>query len=340
MLLSGNAVFSHPVFASGSSGSGTPTPAAGAFATPTFTPNMNCPQPPTNIDHATLSDAELDKYQLPHYQPGKDKAAWQARVRAMKHHICSGTSTNHQSAFASSLHSNNSLAPRMSPSCGAYNIGSDIWAGNETVNQTLNSNCTQHNTYIEADAVFYVPCIASGSPTGAEASWVGLGGQYNNNLVQAGTEADVDYFLGVPLYTYYAWTENLAASNRNQIKLFNVNCGDRMQVYIYHSDETYIHDWTNGDYNDTTTGPVAATNSAEWIVERTTINGTPQPLDNFQSETFYGMATTLGTNDYVSPVEVDHGYTTMGGRVHLGSLVYNTSWGPPDYANTISWAHS
>ncbi len=309
-----------------------------------LTPNMNCIQPPTNIDHATLSTADLLKYGMPLYHTGKNKAHWQAEVRAMKHHVCSGTPINRKSTFASSRQSNQPTVPR-SPSCSPYNInlssqGTVIWTGNIAVNAATDGSCTEGNTYTEADTEYTTPCIKPGSPTGEESSWVGLGGVNNTHLVQTGSESDTYYVVGVQFYNYYAWTEDVAASN-SQNWLFSINCGDTMQVYA-ESSATITHDWTNGDYNSTSTSPSASNATAEWIVERTTycniVNScSVSALPNFQSETFYGLGTTLGNSSYVSPHDIDHVYSNMTGQTSIGSLVYNTKWGPPDYANTITW---
>jgi hypothetical protein len=107
MLFSGNAVFfTPPVFAS-SSGIGSSTATIGSdIGSPTV--KMNCLQPPTNVDRATFSNVELDKYSLPHYIPGKDKAAWKDMVRSMKHRVCSGTPIPRRSSFATSMHPNKS----------------------------------------------------------------------------------------------------------------------------------------------------------------------------------------------------------------------------------------
>lgn len=336
IFFSNNVVSAHPVFASNLPKAGSPTPVTNSEIA-SLKPDMACPQPPTTIDHATLSTTDLDKYGLPRYQAGKDKNAWKDRVRAMKHRVCGGTPLQRTSSFASSTHT---ASPAMSPSCSPSDIGSDNWSGNITVNSSTDGTCTQNNQYTEADAVFYVPCIKSGTAAGLESSWVGLGGDNNSNLVQAGTESDIAYAFGNAQYDYYAWTENVAASN-SQNWLFSVKCNDRMQVFVYNG-ETYIHDWNNGDYNTTTTSPNSSRATAEWVVERTAvcfIGCSPQPLADFQSDTFYGMGTTALSKGYFSPHDLDHDYVTMGGRVRLGPLAYNTSWGPPDYANTITWIH-
>jgi hypothetical protein len=301
---------------------------------------MACPQPPTTIDHATLSNADLDKYGLPRYQSGKDKGAWQNTVRAMKHHVCSGTLTRYSNAFATSAQSTHQLAP----TCNPYNLNSNIWTGNIAVNASTDGSCKQGNQYTEADAVFYVPCVKPGSPTGVESSWVGLGGWGNKNLVQAGSHSEIWYdIFGGTHYNYYAWTQNLAASS-TETWLFGVNCNDRMQVFVYHSNETYLVDHNSGNYNTTTTGPTASSATAEWIVERPSScdifgnNCNPQSLADFQSETFYGMGTS-STQGYLSPHDIDHDYSNMSGKTNIGGLAYNTSWGPPNYSNTITWVH-
>ena len=310
-----------------------------------LTPNMNCAQPPTNVDHATLSDADLTKYDIPLYRAGEDKARWQNMVRSMKHHVCSGTPINHKNTFSLNQQPSQPTIPE-TPSCSPYNNNNSsqgvvIWSGNIAVNSSTDSACTEGNTYIEADTMYYVPCIKSGSPSGNESSWVGLGGVNHSHLIQTGSESDTYYVLGAQFYNYYAWTENTAASNSSSVWLFSVNCGDRMQVYAYNN-STYTHDWSNGDYNSTTSSPSSSNATAEWIVERPTdcniLNVcSVAALADFQSETFYGLGTTLGNGNYVSPHDIDHIYSNMSGLTNIGGLDYNTEWGAPDYANTITW---
>lgn len=340
MLFIDNVVLIHPVFASSISKTKSPTRVSNADIA-SLKPNMACSQPPVTIDHATLSNADLDKYGLPRYQSGMNKVAWQSTVRAMKHHVCSGTLTRYSNSLATGTYSTHQQAPTCSP----YNLGSATWTGNITVNASTDGTCTQGNQYTEADAVFSVPCVKPGSPTGVESSWVGLGGVNNSNLVQAGSHSEIWYdIFGGTHYNYYAWTQNVATSS-TETWLFGVNCNDRMQVFVYHSNETYLVDHTNGDYNTTTTGPAASYATAEWIVERPSScnifgsNCNPQPLADFQSDTFYGMGTTVASLGYLSPHDVDHDYANMTGKTKIGSLVYNTTWGPPNYANTITWVH-
>lgn len=278
---------------------------------------------------------------MPRYQAGTDINIWKADVRAMKHRVCSGIPINRTSSFASRMHTNTLLMPK-TPSCSPFNLnlsaaGQVFWTGNVAVNSATDSSCTQGNQYTEADTMYFVPCVASGSPSGFESSWVGLGGVNGANLVQTGTESDSGG-------TYYAWTENVGAAN-HQDWLFSVNCGDRIQVKAFHSNETTIQDFNNGDYNDTAYGPAASYNTAEWIVERTEQcdifgnNCTPGPLADFQSETFYGLGTTLRSGAYLSPNDIDHDYSNMGGKTNIGPLAHNTLYGPPDYSNTITWVH-
>src|SRR5438270_505776 len=80
-------------------------------------------------------------------------------------------------------------------------------------------------TFTSVSATWTVPTVASTS-TGADATWVGIGGLSSSDLIQAGTQAMVDG-NGV---TYTSWIEMLPQSSRD-VPL-SVSAGDSVTVSI------------------------------------------------------------------------------------------------------------
>ena len=128
------------------------------------------------------------------------------------------------------------------------------------------------------------------------------------------------------------------------VKVYNVNCNDRMQVEICCSNSMTVNDGTTGQYFSEYYGPSASHSTAEWIVEK--LIGNDNPLANFQSETFYGMGDTdLVTGSYDGPYWQQHDYSVAYDNsgynlMNIGGLVYNSAYGPPNDSNTITWARS
>lgn len=151
---------------------------------------------------------------------------------------------------------------------------------------------SQGGGYTAVTGDWYVPDISSSTETSYSSIWPGIGGDGNDYLIQAGTEQDAYVDIFGESSTYYAWWEMLPDYGTQQaLTNFTVTPGDEMYVSISyspaHSCATYyIEDLSRGEYsdfcalhanNDYSGGP-----SAEWIVERTEINGnTFPPLANF-----------------------------------------------------------
>lgn len=113
-----------------------------------------------------------------------------------------------------------------------------------------------------------VPEVDPAAATAASSVWVGIGGSNTDDLIQAGTEQDVERGRAV----YYAWFETLPAESQ-RVRL-DVQPGDQMSVSIT---ESAPNQWLIGIYDATSGGEVRLTrfyrssnSSAEWIVEAPT----------------------------------------------------------------------
>ncbi|TMC37423.1 MAG: hypothetical protein E6J24_00555 [Chloroflexi bacterium] len=137
--------------------------------------------------------------------------------------------------------------------------------------------------FTSVTATWTVPNVtATGS--GADATWIGIGGLESRDLIQAGTQA----MVGGGDVTYQAWIEMLPGSSR-PVPL-SVTGGDSVTVAIT---QTGASDWsigmknnTTGERYTTTVKYVSSNSSAEWVQEAPSVGRGLVPLDNFGTLTF------------------------------------------------------
>jgi len=132
-----------------------------------------------------------------------------------------------------------------------------------------------------------VPTV-SPTGTGADATWVGIGGLTSTDLIQAGTQAMVDGGA----VEYSAWIEMLPQSSRN-VPL-TVTAGDSVTVTITQQSG---NDWLIAIKNNTTNGAYNITvqysssnSSAEWVQEAPSIGRGLVSLDQFGVVQFSGAS--------------------------------------------------
>ena len=144
-------------------------------------------------------------------------------------------------------------------------------------------------TFTSVTGTWNVPNVAT-STSGADATWVGIGGVNSTDLIQAGTEATVS---GGEV-AYNAWIEMLPAASR-PVSL-SVNPGDSVTVSITQKGTL---DWLIEMKNNTTGGRYSTTvqyrstrNSAEWVQEAPSVGRGVVPLDDFGTLTITGASAT------------------------------------------------
>src|SRR6266550_8220140 len=143
-------------------------------------------------------------------------------------------------------------------------------------------------TFTSVTATWTVPTVAATS-TGADATWVGIGGLTSSDLIQAGTQAMVD---GSGTVEYSSWIEMLPASSRN-VPL-SVSAGDSVTVTITQQSG---NDWLISMKNNTTNGTYNVTvqydssnSSAEWVQEAPSVGRGLVSLDLFGTVQFSGAS--------------------------------------------------
>jgi peptidase A4-like protein len=164
------------------------------------------------------------------------------------------------------------------PTAAATSSTSSNWSG----------YAASGGNFTSVTATWTVPNVAATS-SGADATWVGIGGLESRDLIQAGTQA----MVGGGDVTYQAWIEMLPASSKPVA--LSVTAGDSVTVSIT---QTGASDWsiamknnTTGDRYSTTVKYVSSNSSAEWVQEAPSVGrGGLVPLDNFGTLTFTGAS--------------------------------------------------
>lgn len=162
---------------------------------------------------------------------------------------------------------------------------SSNWAGYAIVSDLKNPQ----PTFTGVSATWIVPSVeASFIGDTHSGVWIGIGGdESDDTLIQAGTQQDS--LRGRTSYS--AWFEILPAQHVS-IPQLSIRAGHRVQASISLTDPL-LNQWTI-DLIDVSTGQkfhrVLVYNSsmlsAEWIVERPSINNVISPLANFGNFTF------------------------------------------------------
>jgi hypothetical protein len=162
-------------------------------------------------------------------------------------------------------------------------LASYDWGGYVVVSDQLSPS----RVFTNINASWTVPSVTDSQNDTFSAVWIGIGGQLDDTLIQTGTEQDL---IDGQLY-YSAWYELLPADSV-PIDAINVSPGDEISASISLVDATrsqwfvQIIDLTNGQAFNQTFFYLSSRLSAEWIVERPTVNNSIAALANFGSVTF------------------------------------------------------
>ena len=145
-------------------------------------------------------------------------------------------------------------------------------------------------------AVWIVPTAAASPATGYASTWVGIGGQTTDDLIQAGTEQDIED--GVP--TYYAWVETLPDDTLGvSPRRLPVRPGDLFAVTITNSGgdnwSIMLENRTTNQHLSLAVTYPSCKCSAEWIEEVPDLADVSNaPLANFGTVTFTEATATIG----------------------------------------------
>jgi len=177
------------------------------------------------------------------------------------------------------------------------NLSSLDWAG-----YTVTSDFANPKPVVTSvSGSWIVPEVTASRQDAFSATWVGIGGQSDKTLIQTGTEQDsID---GQPVY--FAWYEALPDYSI-VISEMSISAGDKITASISLTDSASdmwlvsIEDESTGQRFEKTVAYESSRLSAEWIVERPTINNVVGNLAQFSSVTFTSLKATV--NDVTATV--------------------------------------
>jgi hypothetical protein len=193
--------------------------------------------------------------------------------------------------FLASLTVLSSVITPFLKSLQTQNVISFDWAGYAVASNPL----APQPIVVGVSGSWTVPRVAASTGDTYSAAWIGIGGQTDETLIQCGTEHD--FTKGQERYS--AWYEMLPANAIN-IPSITVSPGDKFTASITLANNTNewileITNLSNGQgfkqnfiYNSSKL-------SAEWVVERPTVNNQVSELANFGSVTFTEAKAQLGT---------------------------------------------
>jgi hypothetical protein len=230
-------------------------------------------RPPASFNPLTATDAELDRYGFPP-RPGQDLGPgvlerWERRVMSQTRIVPQLQQTNTFHAPARNI-KQTKTAP------GVIEANSENWSGYAIVDSS--NPFVRPGSQVEAQFIVPKPASGCGSKTDtySSANWVGIDGAFSNDVLQAGTETDLNCATGPAYYAWIEWYPN------SEIRVTNLAIapGDLMSISVFIAADSSKH---LSIENLTTRKSVALAmtpprgtelvgNSIEWIVERPTIN--------------------------------------------------------------------
>ena len=145
-------------------------------------------------------------------------------------------------------------------------------------------------SYTAVSGPLTVPDFSASSPTGLDATWVGIGGIDSRDLIQAGTQQQTS---GAGQTQYSAWVETLPQPSRT-VPLV-IHAGDSISVSLSEQSRgNWLVSLTNNSTGQTYQDTVqynSSNSSADWIEEAPSAGrGGVLPLDDFGTITITGAS--------------------------------------------------
>jgi hypothetical protein len=294
---------------------------AAANGVPTNLPGVKTFIAPTeDFNPLTASDEELAMFGFPP-RPNAEAApeaygSWWRAMLASKERVIP------QLEITTIVHHHPSLHTSVKTDAGTDS--SLNWSGIVDLGGASTYNNSTSFRSIFATWVVPVGRQAFGACTGGtdwSFSWVGIDGYNSSDVLQAGTESDATCNILQHESSYYAWFE-WWPNSATRLTNLPVSAGNDLFVEIWNTTAkegfAYIANLTTNQYVTLGLIPPSGTsligNSAEWIVERPSENGTLATLTNYVSDyfsacyaaTFGGKVYTPGTTSALQVTMLDN----------------------------------
>ncbi len=163
-----------------------------------------------------------------------------------------------------------------------HTIISVAWAG-----YIVASSFNSQKEVTSVEASWTVPQVNTSAGNGYSSAWIGIGGQSDKTLIQVGTEHN----LLNSQESYHVWYE-LLPDYAIRIPDFQIKPGDLVlaSIMLVNNESNawnmQLTDVSNGQSFSRTVTYNSTRSSAEWIVERSTVNNQISNLADFGSVTF------------------------------------------------------
>jgi hypothetical protein len=247
------------------------------------------PPPPAGFDPIHSSDEDLlgygfpprpNPFHAPRAYSAWARAAGRAKTRIMPR--LERTDIRHMPMMRAAASIANST-----------NATSSNWSGEAVLNNATSFGST---SYYSIWGEFNVPLaqqafgVCNGG-TDYAATWIGIDGYGSDDVLQAGTASDATCISGANVPSYYPWYE-WYPNYEIMITNLSISAGDDIDVQVvafssttgaaYLTDETTDRSVTM--YFSAPAGVQLAGNSAEWVVERPSVNSTLATLTNYVTD--------------------------------------------------------
>jgi Peptidase A4 family len=244
------------------------------IATPGFVYDL----PPAGFNPLTASDLELEQWGFPprpNSSNVKAYAHWK-RAAGATHVVPQLIFTNIYNGPAKNVRTITTTSTNTA-------ANSDNWSGTVITqpNGTFSADLSDVQGEWTVPAVLPAPGRSCSSATYASSQWVGFDGWISSDVLQAGTQVN----CGTSAFFWYEWYPFA----ETQISL-GVVAGDSVSSDVWYTTTSpyghaQLENFITGQIADVAFNPPSGTtyegNSAEWVMERPTVNGALADLPNF-----------------------------------------------------------
>ena len=270
--------------------------------------------PPAHFDPVIASDVQLDAYGFP---PRPNQAKAPGAYAIWKMVVTRSTARIVPQLQATKLVN----GPVKMLTSGHHPVGAVVgeksgnWSGYVVTDNT--NPFRADKTYIYASFTVPVAQQAFGrcSTSAVHSSaWIGIDGSGSKDVLQAGIRAGATCKSGKTTASYAAWYEWFP-EDEIDIKNFDIHPGDLIFVYVWNTSATKAHYYLE----DVTTNKASSLsfkapkdtklvgNSAEWILERPSIDGKDSTLTNYVNSAWIACHVLLADGTLYSPADVHGG---------------------------------
>jgi len=194
-----------------------------------------------------------------------------------------------------------SITPIPAQQAIATNAGTAPNIGSNGNSRNWSGYVASNATYSSVKGTWTIPQPTTSNHTATDATWVGIGGATNTDLIQSGTQNVINPSGQVSTTAFYELLPNASIP----ITSISVKPGDSVTVSISQQSTNQwlinFTDNTNGQNYQNSLSYNSSLSSAEWIEEAPSNGQSVLPLDNFGTLQFSnGAKTQNGTQESTS----------------------------------------